>query len=329
MEPTFDRNAVTRKRRGLWEPSRVKRNLLPIEKVTLAYIVGTALLVALLWVRMQHPVSLLLWRAGFLAVMAGLYVFHRRRPCRATRLLRSFFPIALTAYWYPETYDFCQAFQNMDHVFASFEYLVFLDQPSLSFPNALSGTFWRELFNLGYFSYYPLILITLALPLQKNRRLFEKTAFIVLASFLLYYLIYLFLPVAGPQYYFQAVGVPNITARHFPALGDYFRTHTELTGVPVPSGFFSWLVHVMQAAGERPTAAFPSSHVGISTILMILLYRHNRGTAYVALPFYILLCLSTVYIGAHYLIDVFGGLLSGVLFYYITHYYYSELHTRG
>ncbi|EJX07183.1 Phosphatidic acid phosphatase type 2/haloperoxidase [gut metagenome] len=78
------------------------------------------------------------------------------------------------------------------------------------------------------------------------------------------------------------------------------------------------LIVMTQASGERPTAAFPSSHVGISTILMFLLYRDNRRLLWIALPFYIFLCCATVYIQAHYLVDVFGGFLSAIVIYTLT-----------
>ena len=73
-----------------------------------------------------------------------------------------------------------------------------------------------------------------------------------------------------------------------------------------------------KAAGERPTAAFPSSHVGVSTVCMWLAYHaRNRRLLYFLTPFYVFLCLATVYIQAHYAIDAIAGLVSGTLLYFI------------
>lgn len=78
-------------------------------------------------------------------------------------------------------------------------------------------------------------------------------------------------------------------------------------------------------AGERPTAAFPSSHVGVTTILMILAWdSRNRRMFYCILPLYILLCLSTVYIYAHYAIDVFAGWVSAVAIYALLYFGYNK-----
>ena len=70
--------------------------------------------------------------------------------------------------------------------------------------------------------------------------------------------------------------------------------------------FYS-LVEGSQQVGERPTAAFPSSHVGISTILMIMAWRGSKKLFACLIPFYMLLCGATVYIQAHYVIDAIVG----------------------
>lgn len=291
------------------------RRMLPIEAVTLTYTIFTALLIVLLWQRIDDPLRLLEGRAFVVLGMAILALIHKHHPNAWTMFLRYLFPLSLLGYWYPDTYEFCQLFPNLDHVFASADQTLFGCQPSIRFSQMLPQKVWSELFHMGYFSYYPLIFATVLLPLATKREQFARTAFIVLTAFFLYYLIYLFLPVAGPQYYFQAVGFDVIETAKFPELGDYFRTHTELAPSPGPDGFFRNLVEATQASGERPTAAFPSSHVGMSTVLMILLWQNRRWMFCVAAPFYFFLCCATVYIQAHYLVDVFGGLVTAFVFY--------------
>lgn len=296
-------------------PRRV--GMLGVEKVTLAYALATTFLIFLLWGRMTDPAQLIHGRALVVAGLVATRVIYIWMPTRGSLLLRYLYPLSLLAYWYPDTYEFCQLFGNLDHVFALLDQRLFGCQPALLFFHLLPEKGWSELFHLGYFSYYPLIALTVLSPLFTNRKLFSRTAFVVLLSFFFYYLVYLFLPVAGPQYYYHAIGLDAVQAGHFPAVGDYFRYHTELNLSPTPSGLFRDMVEATQASGERPTAAFPSSHVGISTILMLLLRRNRRGLMYAVLPLYILLCASTVYIEAHYLVDVFGGLASAFLLYWL------------
>jgi membrane-associated phospholipid phosphatase len=83
-------------------------------------------------------------------------------------------------------------------------------------------------------------------------------------------------------------------------------------------GFFYHLLDLTHDAGERPTAAFPSSHVGVTTVVILLALR-TRSTRLVLtiLPFYVLMCLSTVYIYAHYAIDALAGFITGVMLYFV------------
>ena len=140
-----------------------------------------------------------------------------------------------------------------------------------------------------------------------------------MGSFFAYYFIFDLLPVVGPTFYYKAVGMERISEGIFPSLGDYFVTHNECMPTPGYSdGIFYQMVESAKAAGERPTAAFPSSHVGVATICMILLYKLKNKVSFILLIIpYILLSMATVYIQAHYVIDAIAGLITGVMFYYI------------
>lgn len=53
---------------------------------------------------------------------------------------------------------------------------------------------------------------------------FEKICFVLVTSFFIYYLFYILVPVAGPQFYFPAIGMDKVNACDFPAIGDYLMT---------------------------------------------------------------------------------------------------------
>ena len=88
--------------------------------------------------------------------------------------------------------------------------------------------------------------------------------------------------------------------------------------------FFTELVNMAQRAGERPTAAFPSSHVGVAIVMMILAFRGSKKLFFGLLPFFMLLCCATVYIKAHYLIDALAGSITGVLTYILSSCLYKR-----
>ena len=122
------------------------------------------------------------------------------------------------------------------------------------------------------------------------------------------------------------MGLDGIARGSFPDLGNYFATHQEALATPGWSGgFFYDMVRSAHDAGERPTAAFPSSHVGVSTILMILAWTARSRRLFLGiLPLYVLLCLSTVYIYAHYAIDVFAGWVSAFVIYAVLYAVYVK-----
>ena len=186
-----------------------------------------------------------------------------------------------------------------------------------------------EPLNLGYFFYYPMMLIVVLWYFIFRYDLLEKISFVIITSFFIYYFIYIFLPVAGPQFYFPAIGADNVAQGVFPAIGDYFNHHRELLPGPgYEHGFFYSLVESSQQVGERPTAAFPSSHVGISTILMIMAWRGSRRLFVCLMPFYLLLCGATVYIQAHYLIDAIAGFLSAFVLYWAVTWMFKKWFAR-
>lgn len=148
---------------------------------------------------------------------------------------------------------------------------------------------------------------------------FQLCALVMLGSFFAYYVIFILLPVTGPQFYYLAVGTDQIAQGIFPNLGDWFLTHSERMAAPGWSdGFFYHLLDITHDAGERPTAAFPSSHVGVTTVVVLLALRtRSRRLILTILPFYVLMCFATVYIYAHYAIDAIAGLVTGAIFYYL------------
>ena len=257
-------------------------------------------------------------RAQFLLVTLACWAVHYLWPCRLTIFLRILVQMAFLGWWYPDTYEMNLALPNLDHVFASWEQSLFGCQPSLLFSQKVPYGWFSELMCLGYVSYFPLMLITYLYYFFKRYQEFQMTAFVMLASFFAYYVVFVLLPVTGPQFYYLAVGTEKIAAGIFPNLGDWFLTHSERMAAPGwTDGFWYHMLDLTHDAGERPTAAFPSSHVGVTTVVMLLALRtRSKGLIFTILPFYVLMCLSTVYIYAHYAIDAIAGLATGILLYF-------------
>jgi len=300
-----------------------RQGLLVVEWVVMGYLLLTLLLALFTYTNLPHPEQLI-WGRFHIAVMtAAMWLVYRLIPCRFTHLCRIGVQLFLLSWWYPDTYEFNRMFPNLDHLFAGWEQQLFGCQPALLFAQQVTNPVFSELMHLGYASYYPLIAMVTVYYFFLRYEEFDKAVFIILTSFFVYYIIFIFLPVAGPQYYFPAVGIQQIAEGIFPSLNDYFATHDEAMTMPgYADGFFYQCVEAAHQAGERPTAAFPSSHVGITAILLILAWRtRSKILISTVLLLFILMSLATVYIRAHYAIDVIGGLLSAVVIYVILNFF--------
>ena len=298
---------------------------LAVEKLNLAYNLLTTLLVIMLFDRLNDPREMLMGRFLIAAATFVMIYVYKKYACRETVLMRIVFQMSLLSYWYPDTFEFNRIFPNLDHLFASMEFSLFGCQPAILFDQVFSSIWWREAFNMGYWLYYPMIALVSFYYFFCRPKEAERCTFVIMASFFLYYIVYIFLPVAGPQFYFPVIGEEIAAAGPYPELGDYFNLHPEITiAQEGKGGLFTELVGMAQGAGERPTAAFPSSHIGVTTILVMLAYRAKKWLFAVMFPVYVLLCCATVYIKAHYLVDAIAGLVTGVLVYYLTTWLYKK-----
>lgn len=297
----------------------VKKGLLAVEWIAIGYLLLTLLMMAVLWDKLVSPEQMIKGRITFVLVTLAAWGVYWLKPCRLTMFLRIAVQMVFLSWWYPDTYELNRTLPNLDHVFAGCEQAVFDCQPALLFAQKAPWGWFSELMCMGYISYFPMMTILLIYYFFYRYNEFLKAAFVLLGAFFIFYVIFIFLPVTGPQFYYLAVGPEKIAAGVFPNLGDWFLTHSERMAAPGwTDGFFYHILEMAHNAGERPTAAFPSSHVGITTVVMLLAHHaHCRKLVLGMLPFYILMCLSTVYILAHYAIDALTGLFTGVVLYFV------------
>ena len=222
------------------------------------------------------------------------------------QLLQNILVFALMTFLYKETAMLnTLIFPKIDEFLSNLDQNIFKFQPSIEFSKHFNSLFFSELFYFGYFCYYLLPLVVLGILYKFLPQKIEEFGFILITSFLLYYFIFIIIPAEGPQFYFT-----------FP--DNYIEAQ----------GIFGNLVKLIQKNGEAPTAAFPSSHVGISWIVIFWLYQNLRKSVKYFLPFVILLMFSTVYIKAHYFVDVVAGFLTAPIVFFLTFKFYKFLNRK-
>lgn len=300
--------------------------LLPVEMVMMAYALLTVMVILFTWTNIHNPSDLLWSRLSVVMTTVAVWVVFRLWPCRLMYLVRIIVLFAYLGWWYPDTYELNKQFPNLDPIFAQWDQSIFGFQPALIWSQRFPSPIVSELMDMGYSMYFPMFVGLVFYVFFRRYEQFHRTAFIILSSFYIYYTIYVFLPVTGPQYYYLAAGLDNIAAGVFPDVGNYFSNCMDVLPSPgYKDGLFYQLVQSAHDAGERPTAAFPSSHVGVSTITMLMAIRLKEWKIVLlyAIP-YLFLCMATIYIQAHYAVDAFAGFVSAIMVFFLLDWVYKK-----
>ncbi len=175
----------------------------PSEIITLLYACLTGLLVCLFWSKPDNTVFLLLFRAAVVIAIFGISILNKYFSNKLIWFVRNVGMLALVAYWYPETYQLGKCLlPNLDHIFVAAEQWLFCCQPSMEFCKAIPYTWFNELMNFSYLTYFMMIIGTCLFLFFTKQLLSQKVTFIILCSFLFYYIMFIVLPVMGPQFYF-------------------------------------------------------------------------------------------------------------------------------
>lgn len=267
------------------------------DKLTFVYAFVTLIFILFNYNKVQNPLSMIGFRGIVIVIGIFLAYYRRFNKNKILELIHISFPVLLLGYWYGETGYMNLIFypQPIDATFIHIDEILFNTQPSQEFSKLLPQAWFSELMNFAYFSYYALTFLTIYVIYFKSKEKVEKTIFLILCSFYIYYIVFIIFPVVGPQFF-----LPK-----------------DLT--TIPDGYiFREAVRLAQHLGETPTGAFPSSHVGMTMIFLIIAFKHIKKLFPYMLIIFILLCLSTVYIKAHYVIDVIGGFISAPIIYWIS-----------
>jgi membrane-associated phospholipid phosphatase len=171
------------------------------------------------------------------------------------------------------------------------EYWLFHTQPSKSLAAAMPYSALSELLHAGYLAYYPAILVPpLVLLVRNERRGLAETVLALAVTCLTCWTIFAVWPVEGPRF---------------------------LWGAPagVPDGLFRRISVAILAAGSSRGAAFPSSHMAVSTAQLMMALRWQSSLVQATLGLVALLIgVGAVYAGFHYATDMIaGGVLGAVV----------------
>jgi len=256
--------------------------------------------------QLNGALSHLIWRVGLITFIFCLAYIDKNYPGKVISFVRHLYPLVFLSFFYSETCFMKNIIieHDLDVYFSGADQYIWGFQPSLEFCKAMPHGWFNEIMNISYISYYFITAVVCITIYINETAISYKPIFIVCFSFYLYYIIFDVLPVVGPQFYFNTLG-------HEPV-------------PPYPVGKF---MQYLLLNYEEPTGAFPSSHVGLGLILSYVSIKYQKKLTlfFVGLPFVLGICFATVYLKAHYAIDVLGALVTVPVFIFISSYVYDRL----
>jgi membrane-associated phospholipid phosphatase len=226
-------------------------------------------------------------------VLFGVLLYLITRPGLGPvgRTIREIYPLFLLPGLYSEL-DILNsdALPVYDRLVQQWELLLFGSQISREWWQAVPSRFLSTLLHSAYLSYYLIISApALYLAWRGDLQAVRRFVLVVIATFVICYLVFIFFPVAGPYY-------------EFPRPPSWFTANLP-----------AQLTYEALATGSSYGAAFPSSHVAAALAATLAALKSSRRLGLALLIPTLLLTIGVVYCQMHYGVDALAGLAVGGL----------------
>jgi membrane-associated phospholipid phosphatase len=218
-----------------------------------------------------------------------LFLLTRPNLGRAGRTIREIYPLFLLLGLYSELDILSLGPSTVhDQVVQQWELLVFGTQISREWWQTAPSPFWSTVLHGAYLSYYLIVSApALYFAWRGDLQAVRRFVLVVMATFILCYLVFMFFPVAGPYYL-------------FPRPASWFTDNLPAR-----------LAYQALASGSSYGAAFPSSHVAAALAATLAAAQTSRRLGLLLLVPTVLLTAGVVYCQMHYGVDALAGLAVG------------------
>jgi len=270
----------------------------------------TTLLVVTVWLLDGH---IRFFQASIilpLGIMAAAVIIKSIQiPAKALKnsiiILRDWIPFLFIAFIYENLHDIAGRIDHYDVARYMFHWdgLLFGIQPTI-WAQHLFNPLFTDIMSISYASYFTLPLaIMFFLSLAGERNLFRSMVLCISFTFVIGFICYTFFPCSPPRYFMESM---------------YTNPHTL-------TGFFLYnkLQGMWDGLSVISGGAFPSLHVGISTVALIYAYKYrkisklNKVIWYLYIPLVTSLWFSTVYLRHHWVVDIIAGWLVAIGSYFL------------
>ena len=272
--------------------SEAVENFTPFEWVTFAYLAWIEIILILFHRNVEHASGYLaihLAIAVCIVLLVGTTGYSRNSVlCFA----RHWYPLPLYIFFFEEL-------QGLVHIF----FPGWFDRWLIQFDFNLAGVHpcaWLAQFasprltdamQFAYMTYFlSLVILPALLYFEKNFKAFWT---VMTATAIAHYSVY-------------------IVAVLFPIESPYFSL-ASLQLAPLTGGPFTATIELIEHFGRVHGAAFPSAHVAGSMVAILAARRYRPWLFWIGLPFFVAMCVATVYGRYHYVADVIAGIAVGAI----------------
>lgn len=280
------------------------RTILPLDVMTLGFILVNLVFIVLGWPRVEDALSVL---SGYLfcavltilvcligvpqGVLEGKTWFHKLGSFLLP-ILRQGYPVMMLTYFFVTVTKFDNFFfpETLDPYFADIDRAIFGFLPNQVWMKNWDGFLISEIMHGAYFIYYLYLAIVPILIFIQNPKAWGEYVFTMMFVFYASAITYLILPVAGGRF------DPEIR---------------ELTET-LRHGPFTQLMASLYQISSHFGSAFPSTHVVQSLVIIFGVIRHlgqQRWMKWISIVNGSIVILATIWCGYHYVVDVFAALV--------------------
>jgi membrane-associated phospholipid phosphatase len=272
--------------------SKTIANFSPFEWVTFAYLAWVETILILFRQNISHPLRYIVIHlaVGVCIVLLVRWSEASLRPM--LQFVRHWYPLPLYIFFFEEL-------QYLVHIIFPGWFDRWLIQFDFNLagvhPSAWLAQFARPVLNdamqFAYMTYF-LFLVILPAILYFERE-FKAFWTVMTATAIGHYSVY-------------------VIAVLFPIESPYFSLES-LHSAPLAGGAFTTMIEFIEHYGRVHGAAFPSAHVAGSMVAILAAHRYKRWLYWTCLPFFVAMCVATVYGRYHYVADVIAGIMVGAL----------------
>ena len=260
------------------------------EWVTFTYFAWLETIIAVFHFHLAHPARLFALHLAMAAAIAALVAAAARTKNGLLRFARHWYPLPLYIFCFEELQGLVHLiFQNwFDRWLIAFDYNFAGVHPSVwleRFANPPLNDFMQFAY-MTYFLY--LVILPAILYVQRERMAFWTVMTSTAIAHDSVYVMAVLFPVESPYY--------SLAALHMKTLHG---------------GIFTAAIELIERFGRVHGAAFPSAHVAGSMVAMLAARRYRPWLFWTCLPFFICMCVATVYGRYHYVADVLAGIVVG------------------